>query len=1129
MQRQIPWLCVALACVLALALPASAARVGAAGFAPGTETGTVTHVQSMPLVGGVAGLARVLRVEAPDRSRLIVDVIRRLYNQSLDTATPEDRRDVEGYFAALAALRGALPQATAGAGAAAGASAGAGGAAGAAGANASASVNVSASVSMKTIAASGGDRLLRALGLRMGEGDKAGQCLLDDDREAVARRGYLAAAGIDAEAIAKALNAGESVSAGSGSGTTSIVIARDEVPLPLGIAAWKRAVLGDGVADEEIAPAILLQKRAACFYHALASMDEPTLAYFETHPDFLAGLFQRRAEVLTTFGRSIHIQNGRVMVPGGSAAEPLWEALVERRMNNPEGFIDELLARDGGRMAYFYDTIAHVPESVRQLVLTEGEESLRALARVFAGVSVQWHIDATPMWRPAVDPAMWLNELRVSPANAANANQLAAGFTRRAWEEIFRSDNVETESVAETAAKVFERLADDAKDAAKQAKEKGVPPPGPAPAVQVSWLATRVFLDDQAQQRERFEMTLWAQRMYARPANHAGRLASQGAAGTGLHSPGAAEGVSTPEGTAASEQDLAVILAACRGYARFGVLLLTLERMDVRDPAILGAAVSRAAAIASRGGDREANSLALFEASLAIVERLRLVRRIDTDTASALVKTLVEVPLDDQEPLAFARWIDERLVPAIAPAGGAATNAAASAAATGAASAEIEPLLLDALGGLRMRASGAGSASTNGHSTAAAGASSVQWEGQSYRVDVAAAERARILAVRRAQGGISLDAALDALRPRDVGKVGKDGKPAKPNKAARKATREATAALAETLVAIVYATHLPSDRPELLQNTPWRRHDFGLTTRAENLRRKLAWQPAEELTGGGIAWHLRGSLLALDLALAPYHMRRITDDPPIPTLNEGDRTTATIGVMLLNPFDATDADRDTLVSTLTRGRAAIAEHASQPDTLLALAQRAGFSEWRQQALRWTLSRAADAPTSAARVVATTTEASASAADSALEAFASIDQFWAGEPDVATIDRLDRWGPSIIPITGQLATRLPRARAWEDFTGRSGSGVFITQMADVHLQIASFLASHHLPAALHRGAMAGAMQELVDRVQVRHYDDWSALVMYVRTLPPARFEDYVAALTVDGPLRTQAEDGEEDRE
>src|SRR5262249_13859889 len=153
----------------------------------------------MPLPGGINGLARLLRVEAaPERSHVFLDVIRRLYNQSLDAGQPDDRRDLEGYFAALASLQTALaPFAQSG-------------------------------VSLKLITGADkradGERLLHALGLRLpaaAGGNGAPPLALDDDRAAVARRGYLAAAGIDPEAIARALGAGDAV---------PIAVARDEVP-----------------------------------------------------------------------------------------------------------------------------------------------------------------------------------------------------------------------------------------------------------------------------------------------------------------------------------------------------------------------------------------------------------------------------------------------------------------------------------------------------------------------------------------------------------------------------------------------------------------------------------------------------------------------------------------------------------------------------------------------------------------------------------------------------------------------------------------------------------------------------------------------------------------------------------
>jgi hypothetical protein len=881
----------------------------------------------------------------------------------------------------------------------------------------------------------------------------------------VARREYLAAAGVDPEAIAKAWAAGEAV---------PIAIARDEVPLPLGIAVWRRAVFGDGMAEDELAPAILLQRRAACFYHALASLDEPTLAYLDAHPDFLAGLFQRRAEAMTTFGRSLHIANGRVVVPGGEPAVPVWEQIVEHKVTEPEAFVDALFTRDAGRFAFFYDTITHVPEPVRQLVLRgengnvdEAVVRIKRLARVFADVAPPWRVVESPMWRPPVDPAMWLNELRVAPG--AQPAQLAAAFNKHVWEEIFRSDDVTGgDKAAERAA---EREADARKDAEKaerkgQKKAEKKPQTEAKPGetrdapderkygpVDIAWLAERVFLDDAAQQRDRYEMTLWAQRALAN--------------------------------VAADSPDVASVIATCRGYARYGLLLLTLERLDIHDPALYRAALLRAAAIAANGGgDRERTSLALYQSSLALIERLRLSRRIDAATTKALLTTLVQIPVDEQEPVAIATWIEHQLASALGGEEG------------------VEARLLQALGGPPTPRHAEGSAA------------SVQWEGQPYRVDVAAAERGRIAAVHavqeRAKGFVSLDAALRAFRTQPSG--GKAGK--KTEKAEKKNLRQAGATLAEALVAIVYAAQMPGDHAEMLQNVPWQRHDFGLDARPEQLRRRLAWLLAEERTGGGVAWHLRGSLLAMDLAVARYHLRRINDDPPTPTINEGDRNAATIGVVLLNPFETTDADRDRLEATLTRGRAAIADRAQDAEALLTLARRAGFSEWRLQALRWLLAQAAPSP---------------NATPDPASSFALIDQFWAGDPDADTIARLDRWGPSIVPLTGQLATRLPRPRAWEDFAGRLGTGVFATQAADVHVRTASFLASQKLPAALYRGAMAAAVQELIDRVPVRQFDDWSAVVMYVRTLAPGRYEDYIAALAVDGPLRTVGDDGEDGHE
>src|SRR5262249_14241211 len=135
-----------------------------------------------------------------------------------------------------------------------------------------------------------------------------------------------------------------------------------------------------------------------------------------------------------------------------------------------------------------------------------------------------------------------------------------------------------------------------------------------------------------------------------------------------------------------------------------------------------------------------------FQSGLALIERLRLSRRITASTATALVRSLSQIPLDDQEPASVAHWVEQQLMPALG------TPMLAQAAAG------VEARLLEALGGGVVATS-----SLDGGRAAGRGAT-VEWEGQAYRVDVAAAERARILAVRRTQQAPSLDEALQPFR-----------------------------------------------------------------------------------------------------------------------------------------------------------------------------------------------------------------------------------------------------------------------------------------------------------------------------------------------------------------------------
>jgi len=71
--------------------------------------------------------------------------------------------------------------------------------------------------------------------------------------------------------------------------------------------------------------------------------------------------------------------------------------------------------------------------------------------------------------------------------------------------------------------------------------------------------------------------------------------------------------------------------------------------------------------------------------------------------------------------------------------------------------------------------------------------------------------------------------------------------------------------------------------------------------------------------------------------------------------------------------------------------------------------------------------------------------------------------------------------------------------------------------DLNLRVAVALAELKLPAALARGVLAAAMQDYVDRVKPLYPDDWLTLVRAAQALSTERIQDYIAALTVNGPL------------
>ena len=575
------------------------------------------------------------------------------------------------------------------------------------------------------------------------------------------------------------------------------------------------------------------------------------------------------------------------------------------------------------------------------------------------------------------------------------------------------------------------------------------------------------------------------------------------------------------------------VLIAVRGLSRYRMLMWTLERIGVRAPSTYALAARQAARLGALDGRRGFEAQAQFQGALAILARAAAVTTFDAARTQALIEQLVALPLteDGRYAGAIARWLRAEVAGAV----------------TGAATTELAVL-----------AAMSGPPSGDGPV-----ARPVTWEGQPYRLDLGAAERQRLHLVREKQEGAPLDvpidlaaaarslaadkiaigdveailtkltAAIDDL-PRRLGRDDEETAPPgvspspNPREALRKVTEELTrdvrnkdlkrvarvaeplielsdTVLADVLLSIAYAADVGDpDGTVLLAEDVSRRHDFGFNARDTEQRLHLAWAvPRAEVTPG-IPWHVSGSLLGLDIGLAPLTLRRLNFERVLeaPKLTSNERDTFALSVSLLNPFALRDADRDAIADAVARGQRRIgalrnggqaAARAAAEAAFEAMADELSIEGWRRRAVRWMAVHEAD------RVPAM---------------FSLTEMLVLGGGRAAAFDA---WGMSMMTVQGCLCSRLTPPGRWPTLLGRPPLGLTATAVADVHLHVAIMLKEMRLPAAIAKVVLSGAVQDFIDEAKPTDDADWLSLVRAARAATRDRIEDYIAAATAAGPF------------
>ena len=841
------------------------------------------------------------------------------------------------------------------------------------------------------------------------------------------------------------------------------------VPVPLSAKVWSRAVFRRTVPPDQLVAAILSDRRAALLCAGLSGVDDETLAYLAEHPAIVTNLYERASGVFAAFGGSLRIRDGRVEAPGGAEAAPLWEAVAQAPLGDPDRFVRTLFSEYDGRLAYLVDAIAAAEPSSARFALgswiadsTVRIERFRALLDACIRAYKEWHAREHPFSRPLGDLGILLLRIRVAPSGAP-----AAPSGRTFWASVF-----------------------DVRASAAGASEVGL-----SDSIDAAWLVAAMGDLDMYARTDRLDQFAFGQRVFNIEESASGSVAD-----------------------------------VLRSFRHGRMLMLTLERMGIRTPSVYAVALRRAEAIGDLDSSRRFWVLAQFQGGLSLVARMLRNNTIDRARGEALVISLTAVPFQDQDyGGGVAQWMRTQLSGAL-PAEGDWEDRAIAAAA-GPTDSPAAPRLF--------------------------------WEGQAYRLDLAYAERRRMEAIRRKQGGHTLDLAiaiddigrglrsqtltLDGIRdarhslqtlaaessaalrhpavnllppavtpPRDgldwIASAAEDLAKITSASDVRRAARVGASlqqlgdvVLGNALLSLAYAADMGDpEGPALLAGNVALRHDFGLARKDSDGRARLPWALPRQDFRPGVPWHISGSLLGLDIALAPLTLRRLSIDRvgQVPKISSIEREALAVSVALLEPARLTNGDRDAIEAAIGRGRTRVARIAAGADPVDLVADTLGMDGWRRRSLVWSLQH----------------DPAAVAAQFSLAALLRIGG-GAGAAD------LDAWGTPGLYSDGCACLRFPSSRAWRVLAGRPQLPMMAATMGDLNLAMAVMFHNLGLPAALAQSVLSIGMQEFIDDLSEANGGDWRSLSRLAQNIRRQRIEDYVsAAAVVDGALVPEEDSG-----
>jgi hypothetical protein len=130
------------------------------------------------------------------------------------------------------------------------------------------------------------------------------------------------------------------------------------VPVLFAENEWKSLSSAKSRGQQTLVDILLREPAIDRLYWAMSNTDAETRTTLARSPGL--GKLLAYGPVLDFYGTQIYIRGGRVVVPGGNAAEAGWRDLVGASPRSPGDFVLRLVDEDNGWLAVYFDTLARV-------------------------------------------------------------------------------------------------------------------------------------------------------------------------------------------------------------------------------------------------------------------------------------------------------------------------------------------------------------------------------------------------------------------------------------------------------------------------------------------------------------------------------------------------------------------------------------------------------------------------------------------------------------------------------------------------------------------------------------------------------------------------------------------------